>query len=52
MRRACSFTTFKALEGFKKTLKGREEVVHGKDDQEIFSEAMADVRANPVIANA
>ena len=43
MRRACSFTTFKALEGFKKTLKGREEV-YGKDDQEIFSEAMADVR--------
>jgi len=44
MRRACSFTTFKALEGFKKTLKNKGEVTHGKTDQEVFSEAMADVR--------
>jgi len=44
MRRACSFTTFKALEGFKKTLRGKGEVVHHKTDEELFFEAMADVR--------
>lgn len=44
MRRACSVSTVKALEGLKKNLKSKGEVVHGKSDQEIFSEAMADVR--------
>ena len=44
MRRACSLTTFKALEGFKETLRCKGEVVHHKTDEEIFSEAMADVR--------
>ena len=44
MRRACSFTTFKALEGFKKTLGCKGEVVHRKTDEELFFEAMADVR--------
>ena len=44
MRRVCSVSTLKALEGFKKTLKNGGEVAHGKTDQEIFSEAMADVR--------
>lgn len=44
MRQAYSLTTFKALEGFKKTLRCRREVVHHKTDEEIFSEAMADVR--------
>lgn len=44
MRRVCSFTTFKALEGFKETLTCKGEVLHHKTDEEIFSEAMADVR--------
>ena len=44
MRRTCSFTTFKALEGFKETLRCKGEIVDDKTDQEIFSEAMADVR--------
>ena len=44
MRRACSVSTFKALEGFKETLRCKREVVHGKTDEELFSEAMADVR--------
>lgn len=44
MKRACSVSTFKALEGLKKTLKSGGEVALGKTDQEIFSEAMADIR--------
>jgi len=44
MRWACSISTLKALEGLKKSLKSGGEVMHAKTDQEIFSEAMSDVR--------
>jgi DNA-nicking Smr family endonuclease len=44
MKRACSFTSLKDLKAFRETLKSRKEISGTKTDQELFREAMADVR--------
>ena len=44
MKRACSFTSLKDLKAFRKTLEVRKETRGTKTDQELFHEAMADVR--------
>lgn len=43
-RSACSFTTVKDLKGLKETLENRRNISKRKTDEEIFLEAMADVR--------
>ena len=44
MKRACPFTSFKDLEALKKSLKLRNDIPEARTEEELFHEAMADVR--------